>query len=159
MRLFFRYVEGIVTEQDNMKKKSKEKSRKWYLVNAEGQILGRMATRVADILRGKNKPTFEPHADTGDFVVVINAEKVKLTGRKKEQKVYISKSEYQGGQKIVPIKKVMEKKPEMVIFHAVKGMLPKNKLSSAIIKKLKVYAGCEHPHAAQQPENLNLGVK
>ncbi len=130
--------------------------RDWYLLDAEDKILGRIATRIADILRGKTKPIYTPHVDTGDFVIVINAEKVKLTGKKKEQKEYMSKSPYQGGLKKVPFKKVIGKNPEKVIIQAVRGMLPKNKLSSQVLKKLKVYRGLEYPHAAQKPKVLTL---
>ena len=130
--------------------------RGWYLIDAEGKILGRMATRIADILRGKTKPSYTPHVDTGDFVIVINAEKVKLTGKKREQKEYMSKSPYQGGLKKVPFEKMIKEKPEFVIYEAVRGMLPKNKLSSQVLKKLKIYRGVEYPHAAQKPKVLTL---
>jgi len=137
--------------------KPQEVERKWYLLDAEGQVLGRMATAIADILRGKNKPTFTPHVDTGDFVVVINAEKVVLTGRKSQQKEYQRYSGYPGGLKRISFKRMLETHPERIIEHAVKGMVPHNRLGRQILKKLKVYAGTEHPHGAQKPEPLTLG--
>ena len=128
---------------------------KWYVVDAEGVPLGRLASRVAQVIRGKHKPMFTPHMDTGDGVIVVNAEKVKLTGRKMEQKGYFSHSGYMGHDKITPIRNVMEKHPDRVIEKAVFGMLPKNSLSKQVLRlKLRVYAGAEHPHAAQQPEAL-----
>lgn len=129
---------------------------KWYVVDADGQVLGRMATRIADILRGKNKPIWAPHMDCGDFVVVINADKVKLTGRKMENKTYVHYTGYPGGLRQTPISRVMEKKPEFVVRHAVRGMLPHNKLGRHMLRKLKIYAAPEHPHTAQQPETLTL---
>jgi len=131
--------------------------RKWYLVDAQGLVLGRMASAVASILRGKNKPYFTPHLDTGDFVVIVNAEKVLLTGKKATQKAYFRHSGYPGGVKWTPLSKMMEKHPERMVWFAVKGMLPKNKLGRAQLKKLKVYAGATHPHEAQKPEPLDLG--
>ncbi len=130
--------------------------KKWYLVDAEGQVLGRLATRIADILRGKDKPIYTPHMDTGDFVVVINAEKVVVTGKKAEQKEYQRYSGYPGGLKKIPYRRVLKTHPERIIEHAVRGMVPHNRLGRAIIKKLKVYAGPEHPHGAQQPELLKI---
>ena len=130
--------------------------REWLLVDAAGQPLGRLAAKVADILRGKNKPTFTPHVDTGDFVVVINAEKVKLTGRKNEQKLYESYSGYRGGLKTTTAAELREKHPDRMIIHAVKGMMPKNNLNRSAIGKLKVYAGEEHPHVAQNPRKVEL---
>ncbi len=124
----------------------------WFVIDAEGETLGRLATRIATALRGKHKPTFTPHVDTGDFVVVINAEKVKLTGRKLDQKFYYSYSGHPGGLRARSAREVLSKHPERVLEHAVKGMLPKNRLSRQVIKKLKIYAGSEHPHAAQQPQ-------
>lgn len=132
-------------------KKQEPVDKKWVLVDAEGKILGRMATEIADILRGKNKPVFTPHVDTGDFVIVINAEKVRLTGRKWEQKVYYHHSGYLGGMKSRSAKEVLAKKPEDLVRHAVKGMLPKNRLGRKMLGKLKVYRGPEHPHEAQVP--------
>jgi len=126
--------------------------RKWYVVDAAGQTLGRLASEVAAILRGKTKPTFTPHLDTGDFVIVVNADKIHLTGKKLSQKMYYRHSGYPGGFKATSYDVLMQKKPEFVIEKAVKGMLPHNKLGRAQGKKLKVYAGAEHPHAAQQPE-------
>ncbi len=128
--------------------------RKWFVVDAEGQTLGRMCTKIATVLKGKHKPSYTPHVDTGDNVIVINADKIRLTGSKMEQKVYLSYSLYPGGQKSITAKELMVKKPYAVVEKAVKGMLPKNKLGRAMFKKLYVYAGAEHPHAAQKPENL-----
>ena len=129
---------------------------KWYVVDADGQILGRFASKLADRLRGKDKPTFTPHTDGGDFVVVINAEKVAVTGTKHDKKTYYRHSQYPGGLKETTFKEMIDKKPEEVIRLAVKGMLPKNKLSNQIIKKLKIYAGSDHPHDSQQPEIWKL---
>ena len=129
---------------------------KWHLVDADGKTLGRLATRVAILLRGKNKPIFAPHQDTGDFVVVINAKKVALTGKKWKEKVYVHHSGYPGGLKMATAEKIAEKKPERLITMAVQGMLPKTKLGKKLIKKLKVYAGNAHPHQAQQPEAYTL---
>ncbi|WP_243342441.1 50S ribosomal protein L13 [Anaerococcus sp. AGMB09787] len=130
--------------------------RKWYVVDAEGMVLGRLASQVAAVLRGKNKPTFTPHIDTGDYVIVINAEKVILTGNKEDQKEYQRYSGYAGGQKITKYKDMKEKHPERIITHAVEGMLPKNKLGRAMAKKLRVYVGSDHKHEAQMPEVLEL---
>ena len=124
----------------------------WYVVDASNKILGRLATKIADRIRGKDKPTFTPHTDGGDFVVVINAEKVAVTGSKYDKKTYYRHSQYPGGLKETTFKEMIDKKPEEVIRLAVKGMLPKNKLSNQIIKKLKIYAGSDHPHDSQQPE-------
>jgi large subunit ribosomal protein L13 len=129
---------------------------KWHLVDADGKTLGRLATRVAILLRGKNKPIFAPHQDTGDFVVVINAKKVFLTGKKWKEKIYTHHSGYPGGLKQASAEKIAEKKPERLITMAVQGMLPKTKLGKKLIKKLKVYAGDAHPHPAQQPEAYTL---
>jgi len=131
--------------------KKGESERSWHLVDAKGKTLGRLASRVAILLRGKHKPTFTPHVDVGDFVVVVNAEKVALTGKKWKEKFYIHHSGYPGGLKSVSAGKLREKKPERLITMAVQGMLPKNKLGRRILKKLKVYAGEAHPHQAQQP--------
>ncbi|MGQ9471171.1 MAG: 50S ribosomal protein L13 [Candidatus Aminicenantales bacterium] len=125
---------------------------KWWLVDAEGQVLGRLATQVAILLRGKNKPDFTPFLDTGDFVVVINAEKIKVTGRKLGDKLYYSHSGYPGGLKAKTLRELLAKKPEEVIRHAVWGMIPKNRLGRKLIKKLKVYRGASHPHEAQKPQ-------
>ena len=130
--------------------------RKWYVVDAEGQTLGRLASEVAKVLRGKNKPEFTPHVDTGDYVIVINAEKVKVTGKKMDQKIYYRHSDYVGGFKSTTLREMMNKKPEQVIKFAVKGMLPKGPLGRQMMKKLNVYAGPEHPHAAQKPEVLTF---
>ena len=130
--------------------------RKWYVVDAEGCTLGRLASEVASVLRGKNKPVFTPHVDTGDYVIVINAEKIKVTGKKLDQKIYYSHSDYVGGMKETTLREMMNKKPEKVIELAVKGMLPKGPLGRQMIKKLHVYAGPEHEHAAQKPEVLTF---
>lgn len=130
--------------------------RKWYVVDATGHTLGRLSSEVAKVLRGKNKPIFTPHIDTGDYVIVINADKVKVTGKKMEQKIYYNHSEYVGGMKETKLQEMMAKKPEKVIELAVKGMLPKGPLGRSMIKKLHVYAGAEHPHAAQKPEALTV---
>jgi large subunit ribosomal protein L13 len=130
--------------------------RRWYLVDAEGQTLGRLATRVADTLRGKRKPEYTPHVDTGDFVVVVNAEKVAVTGKKLEQKMYYRHSGYPGGLRARPLSDELERRPTEVIRKAVKGMLPRNRLARQQLTKLKVYAGPEHPHDAQKPEPLPL---
>ncbi|MEC8043900.1 MAG: 50S ribosomal protein L13 [Verrucomicrobiota bacterium] len=126
----------------------------WKIVDADGQILGRLAVSIANALRGRNKPTYTPHVDTGDYVVVINAEKIKLTGAKEEQKQYMFYSGYMGNEKYRNVADFREKRPEFIITNAVKGMLPKNKLARAMLKKLKVYKGSEHPHEAQQPSPL-----
>ncbi|MFY9397358.1 MAG: 50S ribosomal protein L13 [Desulfomonilia bacterium] len=136
--------------------KKDEVEKKWVLVDAKDKVLGRLAADVASILRGKTKPTYTPHTDVGDFVVVINADKVRLTGRKLEQKTYYRHSGYVGGIKSRTARQVMEKNPEEIIRHAVKGMLPKNSLGRSMFKKLKVYAGEAHPHEAQQPQEINL---
>ena len=130
--------------------------RKWYVVDAEGVTLGRLATRVASVLRGKNKPTFTPNVDTGDFVIVINTDKVVLTGKKLEDKFYRYHSGYIGGLKEIPYKKLMAEKSDLAVYEAVKGMLPKNSLGRAMLKKLRVYKGGEHNHAAQKPEALKI---
>lgn len=129
---------------------------KWWLVNADGKVLGRLATEVAVLLRGKNKPTFAAHVDTGDFVIVINAEKIKVTGNKLEEKMYYNHSQYPGGLKERTLKELLEKKPEEVIKRAVWGMIPKNKLGRAVVKKLKVYKGPVHPHEAQNPREFQV---
>ena len=130
--------------------------RKWYVVDAEGKTLGRLASEVANVLRGKNKPTYTPHIDTGDYVIVVNAEKIQVTGKKLDQKIYYHHSEYVGGRKEATLREMMQKKPEFVITHAVKGMLPKGPLGRQMLKKLHVYAGPEHNHAAQKPETLDI---
>jgi large subunit ribosomal protein L13 len=130
--------------------------RKWLIVDAENQVVGRLASKIATVLRGKNKPVYTPHVDTGDFVVVINAEKVTFTGKKLDNKIYYSYSGYMGGLKEINAKKLLEKKPEEIIRKAVKGMLPKNKLGRQMLNKLKIYKGSEHPHSAQKPEKLEI---
>jgi large subunit ribosomal protein L13 len=129
--------------------------RKWYVIDAEGETVGRMSTKIATILRGKNKPSYTPHTDTGDYIIVINAEKVRFTGDKMNQKVYLTYSLHPGGQKSVIAKDLMAKKPIKIVEEAVKGMLPKTKLGRAMFKKLFVYDGAEHPHSAQKPEVLS----
>ena len=131
-------------------------ARKWYVVDANGQTLGRLATGIAGVLRGKNKPEFTPHADMGDYVIVINAEKIKVTGKKLDQKMYYRHSDYVGGFKSNTLKEMLDKKPEKVIEHAVVGMLPKGPLGRKMAGKLHVYAGAEHPHSAQKPEALTF---
>jgi large subunit ribosomal protein L13 len=133
-----------------------EVTRDWYLVDVENRVLGRVATQIANVLRGKNKPTFTPSVDTGDFVVVVNADKIALTGNKLNDKIYYHHSEYPGGIKSITAGKLLEKKAEDLIKKAVKGMLPKNKLSRHMIKKLKIYTGGEHPHKAQNPKVLSI---
>ena len=130
--------------------------RKWYVVDAEGKTLGRLASEVANVLRGKKKPIYTPHIDTGDYVIVVNAEKIVTTGKKLDQKKYYHHSEYVGGMKEATLKEMMQKKPEFVITHAVKGMLPKGPLGRQMLTKLHVYAGPEHNHAAQKPEVLDI---
>ena len=129
--------------------------RTWYIVDAEGKTLGRMASKIASVLKGKHRPTYTPNADCGDYVIVINAEKVRLTGNKMNDKEYLTYSGYQGGQKKTTPKELLQKKPHAVVEYAVKGMLPKTKLGNVMFKKLYVYAGNEHPHAAQKPQNLD----
>lgn len=135
--------------------KTEDANHKWYVVDAEDQVLGRLAAKVAGVIRGKNKAIFTPNMDTGDFVIVINADKIKLTGKREEQKTYFSHSGYPGGLRNTSYSEMKEKKPEFIIEHAVKGMLPKNRLGRQLIKKLKVYTGTEHPHKAQLPEPLS----
>jgi large subunit ribosomal protein L13 len=138
----------------HMSKEGVEK--RWYLIDAKGKVLGRLASEIAKILRGKKKAIFSPHVDTGDFVIVVNAEKVRLTGDKLKGKLYYHHSGYPGGLKAVAAEKLLAKKPEELLRRAVKGMLPKNKLGSKVFKKLKVYAGPKHPHEAQQPQQLQF---
>lgn len=130
--------------------------RKWYVVDATGHTLGRLTSEIASVLRGKNKPVFTPHVDTGDYVIVINADKIKVTGKKLEQKIYYHHSDYVGGMKETTLKDMLAKKPEYVIEHAVKGMLPKGPLGRQMMTKLHVYAGAEHNHEAQKPEVLEI---
>ncbi|MBU5615156.1 MULTISPECIES: 50S ribosomal protein L13 [Geomonas] len=136
--------------------KKEEVTRDWYLVDVDSKVLGRVATEIANVLRGKNKPTFTPSVDTGDFVIVVNAEKIALTGNKFANKTYYSHSSFPGGLKEITAAKLIDKKPEELIKKAVKGMLPKNKLARHMLKKLKIYSGGAHPHAAQNPKNLNI---
>lgn len=136
--------------------KPAEVERKWYVIDAEGQVLGRMASEIAKVLRGKHKPEFTPHIDTGDFIIVTNAEKVLLTGRKSEQKTYFSHSHYPGGVRIDQVKDVIRTKPERVIENAVWGMLPHNNLGRQLFRKLKVYAGSNHPHTSQTPIEMKI---
>jgi large subunit ribosomal protein L13 len=136
--------------------KNEEIERDWYVVDAEGQTLGRLASRIAPIIRGKHKPIYTPHLDCGDFVIIINAEKVRVTGRKLDQKLYHRHSGYPGGLKSISLRDQLERHPERVLQAAIKGMLPKTKLGRRMIKKLKVYAGDSHPHQAQQPKPLEL---
>ena len=134
--------------------KPEQIQRRWYLIDASDQILGRLAVKIADVLRGRRKPTYTPHVDTGDFVVVINAEKIKLTGRKEEDKRYMFYTGWMGNEKYLNVREIREKKPEFLLEHAVKGMLPKNRLADHMLKKLKVHAGPEHPHTSQNPALL-----
>ena len=131
-------------------------ARRWYLVDANGQVLGRLATRIANILRGKNNPTFTPHQDTGDFVIVVNAEKIAVTGNKRADKLYHRHSGYPGGLRTRTFEQMITRRPEEVIRIAVKGMMPRNRLARKQLTKLKVYAGPEHPHIAQRPADLEL---
>ncbi|MBJ6801763.1 50S ribosomal protein L13 [Geomonas propionica] len=136
--------------------KKEEVTRDWYLVDVDSKVLGRVATEIANVLRGKNKPTFTPSVDTGDFVIVVNAEKIALTGNKFAAKTYYSHSSFPGGLKEISAAKLIDKKPEELLKKAVKGMLPKNKLARHMLKKLKIYSGGAHPHAAQNPKSLNI---
>jgi large subunit ribosomal protein L13 len=131
-------------------------SKKWCLLDADGKVLGSLAVQIANILRGRNKPLYTPHMDIGDFVIVVNAEKVRLTGDKEQDKEYMFYSGYQGGEKYVSVARMRAKKPEFLIEHAVRGMLPKNRLAEKMMAKLKVYKGANHPHGAQQP--VDIGV-
>jgi large subunit ribosomal protein L13 len=136
--------------------KATDIERKWWVVDAEDRVLGRLASEIAQILRGKHKPMFAPHLDTGDYVIVVNAEKVRVTGKKEEQKTYFRHTGYMGGDKHIPLSRMRAEQPEQLIELAVKGMLPKNNLGRLMRKKLKVYAGPEHGHEAQQPEKLEI---
>ncbi|MHB8336909.1 MAG: 50S ribosomal protein L13 [Ignavibacteriaceae bacterium] len=138
---------------------TKDADRKWYIIDAKDQVLGRLATKIARVIRGKEKTTFSPNADTGDFVVVINAKQIKVTGKREMLKNYFHYSGYPGGLKIRSYAELMAKKPEFVIESAVKGMLPKNRLGNKLIKKLKVYSDANHPHQAQKPEVISLTEK
>ena len=138
--------------------KNETLQRQWYVIDADGLVLGRLASQVASILRGKNKPTYTPHVDAGDHVIVINCDKIKLTGAKLDKKKYYYHTGYAGGIKEISYRRLMATKPEFALKEAVRGMLPKNKLGHAMLKKLKVYAGPEHPHAAQNPQPLTLSL-
>ena len=137
--------------------KARDVERTWYVVDAEGAVLGRLASEVAHVLRGKHKPTFAPHMDMGDHVIVVNAAKVRVTGQKESDKIYYRHSQYPGGLREVPYERMARERPERVVERAIKGMLPRNRLGRAMGKKLAVYAGPDHPHAAQQPVPLQLG--
>lgn len=133
--------------------------RKWHVIDADGAVLGRLAAQVANILRGKNKPTYTPHLDAGDFVVVINAEKVRVTGKKETDKSYMTYSGWKGGEKYASVAQTRAGHPERLITHAVKGMVPKNRLGRVLLTKLKVYRGSEHPHSAQQPDSVKAATR
>jgi large subunit ribosomal protein L13 len=135
--------------------RNEDVQRKWYIVDADGETVGRMCTKIASVLRGKNKPTFTPHIDTGDYVIVINADKIRFTGNKMAEKKYLTYSLYPGGQKAVVAKDLIVKKPTKIVEEAIKGMLPKNTLGRAMYKKVFIYADATHPHAAQKPEALS----
>jgi large subunit ribosomal protein L13 len=139
--------------------KNTDVEKKWHVIDADGLVVGRLAAQVATILRGKNKPIFTPHVDTGDYVVIVNAGKVRFTGNKLEKKVYYRHSGYTGGLKTAMAKDIMKESPEKILYSAVRGMLPKTKLGRQQFKKLKVYGGSEHPHNAQNPESLNLNIQ
>ncbi len=139
--------------------KANDIDRKWWVADAEGQRLGRLATRIATILRGKHRPIYTPHLDTGDFVIIVNADKIVVTGRKLDQKTYFSHSTYPGGSRFRSMRQVMNSKPELVVRKAVWGMLPHNRLGRKLIRKLKIYSGPDHPHEAQQPVKLELKDK
>ena len=136
--------------------KHEEVDRKWYIIDAEGEIVGRLCSRIAHVLRGKHKPSYTPHVDCGDYVIVINAEKVRFSGQKMDQKEYVRYTGYPGGQRKASPRELLVKKPEAIIENAVKGMLPKNRLGRQMFQKLFIYAGEEHPHAAQKPEAFNF---
>jgi large subunit ribosomal protein L13 len=155
-RRFFMATTTSTTAQRTFQATAQDRERDWYVVDAEGKTLGRLATQIADVLRGKTKPTYTPHVDVGDFVVVINAEKIAVTGKKLEDKRYWRHSGYPGGIRSRTLGELLERHPEEVIRKAVKGMLPRNRLARAQLRKLKVYAGAEHPHAAQKPKELDL---
>jgi large subunit ribosomal protein L13 len=150
-------LEDSIVKQEKLTKfiKTEDANRKWYVVDAENQVLGRLAAKVARVIRGKDKAIFTPNTDTGDFVIVVNADKIIMTGKREQQKSYFSHSGYPGGATNTSYTEMKQKKPEFIIEHAVKGMLPKNRLGRKLIKKLKVYTGSEHPHKAQQPEVLS----
>jgi large subunit ribosomal protein L13 len=145
---------SAVVPQKTYSAKPGEIAREWYVVDADGETLGRLATRIADTLRGKRKPTYTPHVDTGDFVVVVNCERIRVTGNKLQQKRYYRHSGYPGGLRERTLAEQLQRRPEEVIRHAVRGMLPKSRLGRAQLRKLKIYSGAEHPHVAQQPREL-----
>jgi large subunit ribosomal protein L13 len=149
-------LRGFVRAMKTYVAKPTDRERNWLIVDAEGQTLGRLSTQIADTLRGKRKPTYTPHVDTGDFVIVVNAEKISVTGNKRAAKRYYRHSGYPGGLKSRTLAEMLDRRPEEVIRHAVKGMLPRNRLARKQITKLKIYAGSEHPHAAQQPQPMEI---
>ncbi len=136
--------------------KAENVNRQWWIIDAKDQVLGQVAVAAANLIRGKTRPTFTPHVDTGDFVVVINADQVRVTGKKEQQKIYTSKRGYIGNQKVETVEKVRQRRPELLVHRAVKGMVPHNRLGDAIVTKLKVYAGAEHPHSAQNPQPFSV---
>ena len=150
------FMGTATTTQRTYQANAQDRERDWYLVDADGKTLGRLATQIADVLRGKRKPTYTPHVDVGDFVIVVNAEKVAVTGDKRVKKLYWRHSGYPGGIRSRTLGDLLEKRPEEVIRRAVKGMLPRNRLARQQLRKLKVYAGPEHPHQAQKPEQLEI---
>jgi large subunit ribosomal protein L13 len=147
-------LEGLTTQTPWVKKE--EVQRNWYLIDAKGQVLGRLASKLAYLLQGKHRPDFTPHVDQADLFVIINADKIKLTGKKLDQKVYWRHSGYMGGLKLETARKLLEKKPEMLIHLAVKRMLPRNRMRPKLLKKLKIYAGLNHPHTAQNPQPIEI---
>ena len=147
-------LEGLTTQTPWVKRE--EVQRNWYLIDAKGQVLGRLASKLAYLLQGKHRPDFTPHVDQADFFVIINADKIKLTGKKLDQKVYWRHSGYMGGLKLETARKLLEKKPEMLIHLAVKRMLPRNRMRPKLLKKLKIYAGPNHPHTAQNPQPIEI---
>lgn len=142
--------------ETNKKTEKRKEQRNWYLIDVEGRVLGRLATRIAKILMGKDKPSWQPYLDGGDYVVVVNAKKVKVTGNKEEQKKYYRYSGYPGGLKVESLKHLRARKPQDIIYHAVKGMLPRTRLGAAMIKKLYIYADDKHPHKSQDPQNIKV---
>ena len=147
-------LEGLTTQTPWVKKE--EVQRNWYLIDAKGQVLGRLASKLAYLLQGKHRPDFTPHVDQADFFVIINADKIKLTGKKLDQKVYWRHSGYMGGLKLETARRLLERKPEMLIYLAVKRMLPRNRMRAKLLKKLKIYAGPNHPHTAQNPQPIEI---
>jgi large subunit ribosomal protein L13 len=149
---------ATATEMRTYQATAQDRERDWYVVDAEGKTLGRLATQIADVLRGKRKPTYTPHVDVGDFVIVVNAGKVAVTGDKREKKLYWRHTGYPGGIRFQSLGTLLEKRPEEVIRRAVKGMLPRNRLARQQLRKLKIYAGPDHPHQAQKPEALEIEI-